>query len=250
MSKFCQNCGNVMEDQEVFCANCGAQNEVVNAGGAFDSIKEKLLNKKTGIIAGAAAVALVVVIVLCTVLGGGAKTAVKKAYDIRIKGKTSVIKALAPKEYWEFAEKAYDTDLSELKKDYKDDFDDEKDDDYKVSYKYQDKKEATRKQLKACKEFLSERYDIDEDKIKKLYIVDFTFKTKFEGDKDISTSVSYAVKIGSKWYAVDSDYDFIVNEITYKYKDEKAWEKYLEKNSEDFEDEYDIDYQDIYDYYD
>lgn len=244
MSKFCQNCGNVMDDQEVFCANCGTQNEVANTDDTSAPIKQKISNKMLGLIAGAVAVVLVVVILFSTLSGGGAKAAVKKSYDINYKGKVSVLKGLAPKEYWNFAEEAYNIDLSEVKKDIKADIKDTiEDSDIKFSYKYQDKKEANRQTLKECKEILSERYDIDEDKIKKLYEVDFTFTTKFDGDKDISTHASYAVKIGAKWYPVDDDGNFIVNDIVFTYKDDKTWAKYLEKNSKVF-DSIDFDYDD------
>lgn len=256
MSKFCQNCGSVMEDQETFCANCGTQNEVVaEKSDVFATIKEKLTGKNVGIIAGAVAIVLVIAILLPIILGGGAKAAAKKYYDLESKGKVGSLKSLAPKEYWEFAEEAYDLEIADVKDEYKDDFedykDDMKDDGIKISYKYQDKNETKKSELKKVRNYLSEKYDIDKDKIKALVVVDFTCKYTEEKDTDIATYEIYVVKIGSKWYPLNYDYDFAIDDMVSEYMDEKAWAEYYEDNADILSElgDYDFDYDDYEEYY-
>lgn len=224
MSKFCQNCGSAMEDQEVFCANCGTQNET--AAPAADN------KKKLGlIIGGAVAIVLVLVLLVSMIFGGGQKAAVQKYLDLDWKGRTGSIKSLAPEKYWKYVEEEYDLDVKDIKEDWKDDWKDELEDYVesesfeeaygnkgKVSYKYQDKKEATNDELKAVKAALNSKYEIKKDDIDELYVVDYTFTYKGDEDKDVATRSYYVVKIDGKWYPL-SGYDFAVDSIVSQYVD-------------------------------
>lgn len=218
MSKFCQNCGSEMQDQEVFCANCGTQND---AAPAADN-KKKLF----AIIGGAVAIVLVLVLLVPMIFGGAQKAAAQKYLNAYYKGNVGSLKSLAPEEYWEYVDDKLDLEVKDVKDDWKDDwkdnledivedegFEESYGDKGKISYKYQDKREADKDVLKAVKKYLDSTYDIKEKDVKALYIVDFTYTYKGDKNKDVETGSVYVVQIKNKWYPVTSRGDFLVSSI-------------------------------------
>lgn len=212
MSKFCQNCGAAMEDEEVFCASCGTKNEEEAAAVAAKPPMQKLIALAAG--------ALVLVIILCIVLGGGGyKQAFKNVVAVQYKGKVNKIDDLAPKQYWEYMEDEYDFDMDDYKDEYEENWEETEEyleDEYgkniRVTLKVEDKKVWKRKKVKKVADALNDQYDIKESSVKKVIEVDGEITIKgSEDDRDEDVDDLTFIKIGSKWYMVniyedDGDY--------------------------------------------
>ncbi|MBE6976818.1 MAG: zinc ribbon domain-containing protein, partial [Ruminococcaceae bacterium] len=134
MSKFCKNCGAVLNDEMMFCNSCGAQQDVPVAqepvaeakANPIDKLKA-LGTKKLAILGGIAVGVIAVVVILIVLLSslGGYNKAVDN-YEAVLNGKADKIADLAPEEYW--AAMAKQTDTSKSK------YLDEKIDKYEDSY--------------------------------------------------------------------------------------------------------------------
>ena len=215
MSKFCTNSGSVMEDNAVFCTNCGAQEAPVFQGApvgeAYAAPVENVVNdnKKKMITLIAAGAALVVAIVLLIVsFSGGYKDSVKNLEAV-MNGKANKIESLAPKAYWDYLEDEEDVDLKDLKEDFEDNYEDLKDeleDKYgknaKIKMKVTDHKKLKSKKLSAIAESIEETYDIDENKVKAAYELEVEMTVKGKEDEDNEEMELVAVKISGKWYPV------------------------------------------------
>jgi len=227
MSKYCQNCGAVMDDNAVFCSNCGAQSNVVVSNGAapayapataassfsIDGLLGKLsglLDKKNRpILIGAVAVIIVLIIIISSASGAGWKSALNNYIDVTIHGKVEKIEKLAPKEYWDYREDETDRDLDDIKDDFEDNVDDLLDrleDEYgkriKVSYKVEDKKTLSKHKLEKIADALNDQYDIKESSVKKAIEVELEMTIKGSEDDDDDEVEFTFVKIGSKWYMI------------------------------------------------
>ena len=235
MSKFCSNCGAQMEDQAVFCPNCGATNEAApvaqqapaenKVAAAASEYLGKASTAVTGYVGKAkknpkvllvpvvAIVAVIAVIIACSLLFkyNGAAGAVNRLLDVQAEGKSGQIKNLAPKEVWEYYDDVYETSQKdvkeyfddEMKEDIRDNNEDDYGKNYKATFKKKDQDDAKKDELSAVKEYLSEKYDIKKDAVKKLVKVDGEMVIKgSEDDDDADVDDLYVVKIGSKWYQV------------------------------------------------
>ena len=154
MAKFCKNCGNQMEDETVFCGNCGArvdaveqaqqennnnvnvnapeeQNTSCDCGceansngeapkGASNFINDfinKLKNKDKNaiiIVAGIAAVLVLCVVLVFALSSGGAAGAVEDYYALELDGDADVIEDLAPESVIKDFEKKYNVDVDDV----------------------------------------------------------------------------------------------------------------------------------------
>ena len=107
MSKFCDNCGCELEDEALFCPNCGAQDAPVEpvAEEQTPAVEETVAeapekkNLMTLIIASAALV--VAVILLIVAFSSTPKKAMKDLEKV-MNGKAGKISALAPNAYWKY----------------------------------------------------------------------------------------------------------------------------------------------------
>ena len=85
MSKFCENCGAEMADDQVVCPNCGngaqaekvAEPVVENAESNATSTNKSEMIKKVGIIAGLVAVVVIIIAILASLIGSGWKKPIK-----------------------------------------------------------------------------------------------------------------------------------------------------------------------------
>ena len=170
MSKICNNCGNMVDDEIMFCTNCGATFEAAPAAPeAPVAPAKKPVNKKLiGIIAAVAAV-IILAIVLIPMLSGDAFT-----------------------KYGEMMEAQSVYDYNE--------------DGAKTTVKVEEKMKLKKDLMDEIKDYLEDEEDIKASKISEAYKVWYRVDT--EGKKDESHSI-YSVcfiKIDGEWYTFSYDY--------------------------------------------
>lgn len=223
MSKFCQNCGVEMEDDALFCVNCGAKEQVEaetqpatdivsTVKDAVDNVVEdvKANPKLLAFAGGAVAVVVAVIILLANLFGGGWKKAIDNYVDVSFKGKANKIEKLAPKEYWEYLEdEDEDFDLKDAIEEYEDEFEDMMDDledeygkNLKIKAKIEDKEKLSKKDISKIADALKDEFDIKKKSVKKGYEVDVDLTIKGSEDEDSDETTLTVIKIGSKWYIV------------------------------------------------
>ena len=224
MSKFCNNCGSVMEDDAVFCTNCGAQdvpvyqdNPVEQPTGSpiafFQNVMEDSKKKMIVLIAAGAAL-VVALLVLILAFSSSPKKAMKNLEKV-MNGNASKISSLAPGAYWNYLKEEEDITKADVKDEFKDSYEDMKEyleDEYgknaKYSMKIADKDKLSKKKLEALAESIEENYEIDEKKVKAAYELEVEVSLKGREDDSEYDSTMYAVKIGGKWYIVGPDGTF------------------------------------------
>lgn len=218
MSKFCNNCGSVMEDDVMFCTNCGAQDVPAfqeAPAEASDSVFAPAGDKKslmTLIIAGAALV--VAIILLIAAFSSSPKKAMSNLEKV-MNGNAGKISSLAPNAYWKYLKDEEDVTKADVKDEFKDSYEDQKEfmeDEYGKNAKYNikitDKDKLSKKKLEALAENIEENYDIDEKKVKAAYELEVEVSIKGRDDDDEYETTMYAVKISGKWYIVGPDGSF------------------------------------------
>lgn len=207
MSKFCQNCGSVMDDQQVVCAVCGTQNEAAPAAAkGFDKSKLPVL---IGVGAGAVAVIVVLIILLTSIFGSGWKSAFNNYVDVTIKGKFDKVEKLAPKEYWEYVEDEHDKDIDDIKDAMEESWDDTMDyledeygDNISVSFKAEKEKKLKDKKVEKIAEALEDEFDIDEKSVTEVIEVKGEMTIKGSDDDDDEDAEFTFAKIDGTWYMI------------------------------------------------
>ncbi len=222
MAKFCANCGTSMEDDVVFCPNCGAKDETPAAAPVapapdaavttFDAVQKK--SSKTPVIIGAVAVvAVALIVVLVMVLGGGSgyKKAIDKYIGVRFEGKYSDVFDLAPDAYWDYMEEEnedFDRDeleekIEEMEEEYEDELEELEDEfgkGIKFSYEVTDEDEISKKDLENINENLEDQYDFDKDSVTEGYDLEITVTVEGDEDSDEQDIKCAALKIDGSWY--------------------------------------------------
>ncbi len=207
MSKFCENCGAEMDDNQVVCPNCGNGAEAEKATVVEETVEEvketttsktstaKSDNiKKIGIIAGIAVVAVAIIVFIVSLISGGYKNPIKNM----VKGMNKADADIYLKAYPDFLkmDKTIDDDyLKEQKKD------DEKTygDNVKYTVKFLKKEKIEKKDLEYVVDYVKEKYD-EKVKISKGFKVKVEQRTKGKEDYDYGTTDMYVYKIDGKWY--------------------------------------------------
>lgn len=220
MSKICNNCGAMLEDDVMFCTSCGAQYQEAapateKAPAKFDVAaiigKVKAMEPKKLIILGAAAVAAIaLIVVLCVVLFANPyKSAIQNYYAAEY-GNFQKMESLAPAEYWEYVEdqSGYDIDdMIEMAEDsYKDsDYEDKYGEKVSVTVDVIKEISLPKGQVEKIAEYLDDKYDIDAKKVtavKKVYY-DLTIKSDVYASYAKET-YTYVIQISGKWYVISS----------------------------------------------
>lgn len=228
MSKICMNCGNQLDDNTMFCTNCGAevsapapapeaapaapveQKKKLNVGELVAKAKK---DPKILIIACAAAVVILAVIIalLWNPIFNPWKSGLDNYVNLVIEGKASAVTKAAPKEVWEYIDDEAGIskdDFSKDKKDYaKDASEDAKEtygDNVKFSYKVIKSKKMTKKMVEAYGEGLENTYDIDADSVKAGYVVEYEYEISGKTSFTWGEGRAYIVRIGTGWYMVSS----------------------------------------------
>ena len=221
MSKFCENCGAEMADDQVICPSCGngaqaekeAQPIVENVESNPTSSKKSELIKKVGIIGGLVAVVVIIIAILASLIGSGWKKPIKNY----IKALNKCDGDLYEEVYPDFMKtKKSDSDLKDDKKE------DEKDygDNVKYSVKILKKTKISKDELKDVEEYVEKKYDTSTE-IKKGYKVKVETKVKGKEDYDYSTSTIYVYKVDGKWKRIP-----VSPETAKKSKDSKSSDDY------------------------
>lgn len=211
MSKFCENCGAEMEENETVCKSCAPKTEPEEAK-VEEPVAENTTSstnepagkskdvKKLAIIGGGIAVAVVALIVLIvSIVGGRYKAPIKNYY----KGLNKCDASTYMKAFPEFVNDKVNKNLDDddLKDDKKDD---EKvyGDNIKYSYKILKKTKIDKDDLKNVQEYVEKTYD-EKVKITKGFKVKIEAKTKGKDDYSYGTMTEYVYKIDGKWYKMN-----------------------------------------------
>lgn len=230
MSKFCGNCGTVMDDAAVVCGNCGAPLAVAPAPaqkkkapkidvsaitgqlkGIIDGVKkgDKSALLKCGIAGGALVVVLVLIIALFS--GSGDEKVAEKLMKNFAKDKPEAIVKLLPafafedKEYTEsISENADESDWEDCFGDSIESFNKRMDagygfDEYSIKYELIDKSEYGKEYLKNIEDNLDKFEEFDDKKLKKAVSLTYKVVYKGKGEKVIGDVSVTVIKYGSKW---------------------------------------------------
>lgn len=107
MSKTCNNCGALLEDDTTFCPGCGAKYEESPAAPAKKFELPDWFSKKAMIIAGAVALGLIALIIIVSVIFTHPYKASFEAADMVDRGNFEGYVDLVPAGYWEYLEDEY-----------------------------------------------------------------------------------------------------------------------------------------------
>ena len=223
MSKFCENCGAEMADDQVVCSNCGngAEAEKVAEPVAEEvkanpttSNKSELI-KKVGIIGGIVAAVAIIVAIIVSLASGGWKKPIKNYVEGMNKCDSDKYLAAYP----DFLEmKTSDSDLKDMKKNSEKEYGDN----VKYSYKILKKEKITKDELKDVEEYIKNKYD-KSVKVKKGFKVKVEYKMKGKDDFDYQTTNVYVYKIDGKWKMLN-----VSPETAKKNKDSKSSSSYYD----------------------
>lgn len=226
MDSFCTNCGTPIPEGAEKCESCGkeftqeapqqpAQEQPATEYQESAQQPEQPKMKKSmlyGIIGAAAAVVIILIIILTSVISNSYKKAIDNYLDVLIRGQADKIEKLAPKEYWEYYEDEYDTDLNDIVDSFENTYEylsealeKEYGKNIKVSYKITDKNELSDKKLSVIRDTLKDDYGIAKKSVSKAYKVEIKMTIKGSDDKDTEETDLIVVKIGSGWYICDAD---------------------------------------------
>lgn len=219
MSKFCENCGAEMEDNQTVCPKCanGAEAEKVEETTATaEEVKSNPTSsnksetiKKVGIIGGIAAAVVIIIAIIASIIGSGWKKPIKNYVAGMNKCDSEKYLSAFP----DFLKmKTTDSDLKDSKKN------DEKTygDNVKYSAKILKKEKISKDDLNNVQEYINKKYDTNV-KVKKGYKVKIEEKTKGKDDYAYGTSTRYVYKIDGKWKMLN-----VSPETAKKNKDSKS----------------------------
>lgn len=210
MSKFCENCGAEMEDNETVCKHCqsgtntnvqSTTQESVSDNTATvknDTSSAKTNNtKKYAIIGGVAIAIVVLLIIIFSIFGGG----YKKPLDYRTKGMQNCDAEIYLKAYPEFIDmdKLINDDLLDTQLNRDEDIYGEK---IKYSYKISDKDKVKKDDLEDVQEYIENKYK-EEVKVSSGYKLKVKETTEGKKSDSTKTNTRYVYKIDGKWYLLD-----------------------------------------------
>ena len=198
MSKICANCGSQLDDDAVFCGNCGTpvQNNTSTGsneskGGIAGAINKFIDNvkkkdgKSIGILAGAGGVLvlLIVLIIVLSVSGSSPDKALDNYIDVLLNGEVNKMEKIAPDEYWDYAKENEDMTMSKLKSQYKDLYEEyildaleeTYGDDVRIKARITDKDTVRSSVFNDMKDYLKSQYSIPKKSVEEAVKMDVTF---------------------------------------------------------------------------
>jgi RNA polymerase subunit RPABC4/transcription elongation factor Spt4 len=203
MSKFCENCGAEMDDNQVVCPNCGngaeaeavkAEEKVAEATQTTTSSAAKSDNvKKYAIIGGIAAAVVILIAIIASILSGGWKKPINNYFKGMEKGNLKTYTKAFPDFY---------NDKVDLDDDDMDKLHDSLEDSYgkniKIKYEVTKKENIKKDDLKKVQEYIEKVYDED---VKVTAGKEVKVKATIKGkdDSDTDTQKMYVYKINGKW---------------------------------------------------
>lgn len=226
MSKFCGNCGTVMDDAAMVCGQCGTPLAAAPAPakakkavkfdasvitGVIDSIKK---GDKSALIKGGAAVAAVAVVLILIIsifAGGGEEKAAEKFIKAFDKEKAESMTKLLPKFIFSENEYGYEQDEDDWTDEFEEEIEDFKDtmdraygfDEFSIKYDLLYSEKYGKDYLKEIEDKFEEYEDFEEKKLKAATNLVYEVVYKGKGEKVIGKASFTVVKYGSKWYVCD-----------------------------------------------
>lgn len=221
MSKFCMHCGAELEEDSVFCLNCGVA--VAPAAPAVPtpmvappenpSVLPKDKRKKSPAAKVFIGVAVIAAVALVFFLFSMAFShpytdALDNHFMFVIQGDEDAFEALAPKEYWDYREDENDTSVRDLYKQTKE-YSEERWDfnkdfygkDLTFSYNFTKVNQFSDNQVKMCADYLHDTYDIDDDEVTRAYRLYFDISIRGEDGTDEYWDYALCViEIDGVWY--------------------------------------------------
>lgn len=208
MSKFCTNCGNMLEEGVDVCSKCGAKVDAEPKAAVKTKIDPvawfKGLDQTVRYITlGVVGVLVLAIVLISAFSGGGYTKPLDNFFDGAFGADVDKLLKAMPEEVVEEIEDSDYMDIDDLE-DMLDELLEEMEDEYgkrvKVSYKVEDKKELSEKKLDALKDELKDSYGISKKDVKKAMELELEVTIKGSEDKDSNDMEVVVVKIGGKWY--------------------------------------------------
>ncbi|MBR3673259.1 MAG: zinc-ribbon domain-containing protein [Clostridia bacterium] len=205
MSKFCENCGAEMDDNQVVCPNCGngAEAEAAKVEETVTEATETTTTntssansnnlKKYGIIAGIVAAVVIIIAIIASILGGGWKKPIDNYFKGMEKGNLKTYTKAFP----DFYNDKVDLDDDDMEK-LHDNLEDEYGEKIKITYKVTKKEDIKKDDLKKVQEYIEKVYDEDV-KVSGGKEVKVKATIKGKDDEDTDTQKMYVYKINGKW---------------------------------------------------
>ena len=203
MSKFCENCGAEIDDNQVVCPNCGNGAEEIKAEEVkteatqtttSTSSTAKSNNVKTyAIIGGIAAAVVVLIAIIISIVSGGWKKPIDNYFKGMEKGNLKTYQKAFP----DFYNDKVDLDDDDMDKMH-DSLEDEYGEKIKITYKITKKENIKKDDLKKVEEYISKVYDEDV-KVSAGKEVKVKATIKGKDDEDTDTQKMYVYKINGKW---------------------------------------------------
>lgn len=211
MSKFCENCGAEINDNETVCPNCNTPVNGASAEAAKTVVEETVKTetastakktdvKKLGIIGGSiAAVVVVIIALIVSLVSGRYKSPIKKYFKGLNKCDADKYVAAYP-DFTKKDESIKDKTLTERKKNLEKTYGDN----VKYKYKILKKTKIEKKDLDKVKDSIKDKYK-ESVKVTKGFKVKVKQTVKGKKDFDYATDEMYVYKIDGKWYILDID---------------------------------------------
>lgn len=207
MSKFCENCGAEMDDNEVVCKYCGPQeekkeevkvdasnNEVKTENTETASTANKPIDTKMiAIIGGVAAIVVIILSIFISIFTGGWKKPIDNYFKGMQKGNAKVYLKAFP----EFLDMDDTVDEDYMDK-MLDNLEDEYGEKIKISYKVTKKEKIKKDELSKIQDYIEKKYD-EKVKVSAGYEVKVKATIKGKDDEDTDTQKMYVYKIDGKW---------------------------------------------------
>lgn len=223
MSKFCENCGAEMDDNETVCKYCGPKADTTAEPEVTASVEETATNNTTvenntssaksnntkniAIIGGIVAAVIVIIAIICSIIGGGWK----KPIDNYFKGMEKANAKTYLKAFPEFMDMD-DTVDDDYMEDMKDSFEEEYGEKIKISYKITKKEKIKKGDLENVKKYIKKKYEEDV-KVSAGYEVKVKATIKGKEGEDTDSQKMYVYKIDGKWYYMSISPDSAKNYI-------------------------------------
>lgn len=207
MSKFCENCGAEINENDTVCPNCntpvGTENVAEKAEVKVEetvktetaSTGKKPDTKTIAIIGGGiAAAVLAIIVIVVSIVSGFYKAPLKKYYKGLNKCDADSYAAAFP-DFMKIGDSITDSKLKDQKKDEEKEYGDN----VKYSYKILKKTKIEKKDLENVQDYIKTRYK-ESVKVTKGFKVKVKESIKGKDDYDYATSTKYVYKIDGKWY--------------------------------------------------
>jgi len=165
---------------------------------------------QTTIIGAVAGVVVLIIAIVLLVNLTGYKPVMNTVIDVWGEGKVDKVEKLAPKEFWEYREDEYDSDVDDYIDDNEDSIEelieameDEYGDNFRITFKVEDEKKLKDKHVEGVGEALEDAYDLNEKKVTAVKEVEFEVSIKGSDDDDDFDLDMYFVKYNGKWYPIN-----------------------------------------------